>query len=138
MRIEDYDGVMDLLASVGGVALREADSQASTAAYLLRNPDLSVVAERDSVIVGCAMCGHDGRRGYLQHVAVHPRLGTIGLGTELVRECLARLAAQGIHKVHVFALLDNDAGICYWRRAGWRLRNDIAVFSWSPAGRPNV
>jgi len=81
MTIEDYDSVIGLLTATSGVRLREADSREATARYLERNPGLSFVALVDGVIAGCVMCGHDGRRGYLQHLAVSPRFRERGIGS---------------------------------------------------------
>ena len=63
MTMENYEGVIGLLTVTSGVRLRDADSREATARYLERNPGLSFVAFIDGVIVGCVMCGHDGRRG---------------------------------------------------------------------------
>jgi ribosomal protein S18 acetylase RimI-like enzyme len=98
MTIEDYVAVTELLTSTSGVRLRDADSGVATARYLARNPGLSFVAVVDEAIVGCVMCGHDGRRGYLQHLAVSPNYRRRGIGSALVDECLTHLATLGIVK----------------------------------------
>ena len=67
----DYDAVSGLLRATEGVVLRAADSRAATARYLERNPGLSFVCCDAGGVVGCVFAGHDGRRGYLQHLAVH-------------------------------------------------------------------
>jgi len=60
----DYDEVTALMRRTPGVSLRNADSRKATARYLERNPDLSFLAVDAGKIIGCAMCGHDGRRGW--------------------------------------------------------------------------
>ena len=69
MTIDDYNVVMSLLRTTSGVRLRDADSREAIMRYLQRNPGLSFVAFVDEHLAGCVMCGHDGRRGYLQHLA---------------------------------------------------------------------
>ncbi|MGH8017201.1 MAG: GNAT family N-acetyltransferase [Opitutaceae bacterium] len=59
--------------------------------YLRRNPGLSFVAEVDGQIVGYAMAGDDGRRGYLQHVAVDVAYRRRGIAQTLISRCLAAL-----------------------------------------------
>ena len=49
--------------------VREADSCEAIGRYLARNPGLSSAAWDEDQLVGFAMCGHDGRRGYFQHVS---------------------------------------------------------------------
>src|SRR5277367_863271 len=118
MTIEDYDSVIGLLTATSGVRLREADSCEATARYLERNPGLSFVALVDGVIAGCVMCGNDGRRGYLQHLAVSPRFRKRGIGSALVEACLARLESMGILKTHIDVLAGNQPAQEFWRRRG--------------------
>src|SRR5271156_4872141 len=96
MTIGDYDAVIGLLTATSGVRLRDADSREATARYLEHNPGLSFVAFVDEQLAGCVMCGHDGRRGYLQHLAVHESFRRRGIGSALVKACLAKLATLGI------------------------------------------
>lgn len=68
----DYDAVLSLMQGTPGISLRDADSRSATERYLARNPGLSFVAEAAGRLIACVMCGHDGRRGYLQHALVLP------------------------------------------------------------------
>lgn len=96
MTIDDYDDVIALMKRTPGITLREADSRESTASYLLKNPALSFIAIIDGITVGCVMSGHDGRRGYLQHLVVLPEHQRKGLANGLVERCLAALENLGI------------------------------------------
>ena len=96
MSIDDYDAVVDLMKQTPGVSFRDADSRESTSRYLQRNPDLSFVCEIDSQIAGCIMSGHDGRRGYLQHLIVLPAHRRKGIAKALVESCLTKLESLGI------------------------------------------
>ena len=121
-----------------GISLRDADSRESTERYLLRNPGLSFVAEDDSRICACVMSGHDGRRGYLQHLLVLPEYRRQGIGQTLVARCLAGLEALGIHKCHIDVLKTNPAAAIYWANQGWQLRGDIDRFSFTRPGNENA
>ncbi|HEY8330643.1 MAG TPA: GNAT family N-acetyltransferase, partial [Pseudomonas sp.] len=106
------------------------DAYVPFCAYLARNPGLSLLAEEEGAIVGCLLAGHDGRRGYLQHLLVDPRCRQRGIATALIEAVLARLATQGIAKSHVFVLDAAPQALTFWRsRAGWSEREDIRVFS---------
>jgi len=129
MSIRDYDEVLGLLESIEGVRLRSADSQEGIARYLERNPGCSFVAEAEGEVVGCIMSGHDGRRGYLQHLAVAPSYRRRGLGRELVTRSLLKLVEQGISKAHIDVLTSNVAGTAFWVSQGWQRREDIHRFS---------
>lgn len=129
MTIHDYDAVIGLLNATSGVRLREADSHEATARYLERNPGLSFVAIVDGDIAGCVMCGHDGRRGYLQHLAVSQKQRRLGIGSALVEACLTKLESLGILKTHIDVLVENQQAHDFWRHRGWQKRDDIFRFS---------
>ena len=63
MSMKDYIAVRDLWETCEGVGLSDADQPEPLSAYLVRNPEMSFVAQKDDAIVGAALCGHDGRRG---------------------------------------------------------------------------
>jgi putative acetyltransferase len=126
--LTDYDTVLALWRSCEGIGLSESDTREAIAAYLVRNPGLSLVAtEADGVIVGAVLGGHDGRRGYLHHLAVVPAHRGQGLGRRLVEESLARLRQLGIEKCNIFLYADNAAGRAFWLREGWSSREDLVV-----------
>lgn len=129
MAIEDYDDVMRLLTVTSGVRLRDADSREATARYLERNPGLSFVALVDGAIAGCVMCGHDGRRGYLQHLAVSSHCRRRGMGSALVEASLTKLQSLGILKTHIDVLAENQQAHDFWGRRGWLRREDIFRYS---------
>jgi len=138
MTIEHYDAVLNLMRQTPGVAVREADSSEATQRYLLRNPGLSFVAQHDGKIIGCAMCGHDGRRGYLQHVAVDPAFRGQGIAHALVTRCLDGLEAIGILKSHIDVFRINVIGNTYWTRRGWKRRTDIYRYSYIRSDNENA
>ena len=138
MGIEDYDAVTELMRRTPGVSFRDADSRESTRRYLERNPGLSFVAEAGGRTVGCIMSGHDGRRGYLQHLVVLPEHRRQGIANALVEHCLAALAVLGIVKSHVDVFRTNDLAHAFWIGQGWKLRTDIDRFSFIRGGSENA
>ena len=128
MIAEDYGEVVVLWRGTEGVGLDEGtDTKEGVAAYLLRNPDLSFVARRDGKVVGAVLCGHDGRRGYLHHLAVAAAHRHRGLGRALVEACLAKLGHIGIRKCNIFLFSNNEAGEEFWKHVGWQERADLKV-----------
>ncbi|WP_082045842.1 MULTISPECIES: GNAT family N-acetyltransferase [Pseudomonas] len=138
MTIADHEALMHLMKHTPGVSLRDADSLEATARYLLRNPGLSFVAEHGAVICGCVMCGHDGRRGYLQHLLVIPEYRHRGIASRLVESCILGLESLGIRKCHLDVLKDNEAAAGYWVSQGWQLRRDIDRYSFTRPGDENA
>jgi len=138
MTIVDYDSVISLMKKTLGVTFRDADSRDSTARYLERNPGLSFVAEVDEKIVGCVMAGHDGRRGYLQHLVVLPSYRRKGIANLLVNRCLTELEKLGILKCHIDVIKTNSLATIFWESQGWKLRTDIHRYSFIQRGGENV
>jgi ribosomal protein S18 acetylase RimI-like enzyme len=125
----DYDAVVTLWRRADGVVLRAADDRAPLLAYLDRNAGLSFVAEKNGRIVGAVLCGTDGRRGYLQHLAVVDTHRRHGVGRQLAEHCVDALARQGIDKCHLMVLVTNAAAKAFWTRIGWIARTDIQLMS---------
>ena len=127
--ISDYDEVYTLWKATPGVGLSSADSREAIAAYLEYNPGLSFVARDGDHLVGAVLCGTDGRRGYLHHLAVDPDFRRQGAGQALVEHCLAGLKELDIEKCHLFVMESNIAGREFWQHIGWRLRSDLLILS---------
>jgi putative acetyltransferase len=123
MGIGDYDEVVAFWRGQEGIGLNESDEREPVRKFLERNAGLSLVARREGKIVAAALCGHDGRRGYLHHVAVLPELRRKGLGKEIVERCVAKLRAEGIVKCNVFLFDDNVEGMKFWEAMGYRAVN---------------
>lgn len=138
MTIGDYDAVIGLMRQTPGVSLRDADSREATERYLDRNPGLSFVCEDRGRIVGCVMCGHDGRRGYLQHLLVLQDWRRQGIAGALVEHCLLELERLGILKCHIDVFKTNTQAAGFWTRRGWALRTDIDRYSFIRSGSPDA
>jgi putative acetyltransferase len=126
-RIEDFDAVIALWRRTEGVGLNESDTRRAIPAFLRRNPRLSFVAEQGGRIIGAVLCGHDGRRGYLHHLAVSKRHRRRGIGRRLVNACLAKLRKAGIQKCNIFIFANNAAGMKFWAHTGWSLRTELRL-----------
>jgi ribosomal protein S18 acetylase RimI-like enzyme len=120
MRIADYPQVKILWERSEGVGLGESDTLEGVAAFLLRNPGLSVVAESlAGEIVGAVLCGHDGRRGYLHHLAVAAAYRKRGIARRLVEQCFSSLARAKIPKCNIFVFREIAEAVAFWTHTGW-------------------
>lgn len=127
--IESYEDVLALWKRCEGVGLSDADSPQSIHTYLDRNPGTSFLAKVDNNIVGAILGGHDGRRGYIHHLAVDTAWRRQGIARQLVETCIHALKRAGIQKIHIFIFSDNADGIAFWKSVGWTHRADISVIS---------
>ncbi len=117
--ISDYDGALQVWQRVEGLEIAEGDDREGVAQFLARNSGLSRVAVDESAIVGVALCGHDGRRGHIYHLAVDPAYQGRGLGKRLLDECLDGLRRAGIQRVIILVADDNQRGAEFWKHHGW-------------------
>jgi len=128
--IESYEEVFAIWREAEGVGLHDdCDSRQGIQSYLERNPGLSFIAVAGGAVVGAVLCGHDGRRGYVHHLAVHPDWRRRGVGRKLVDRCLEALRVEGITKCHIFVFRGNVDAMAFWKSAGWTPRSDIGVVS---------
>ena len=118
-RIGDYAAAVELWHRVEGVEVAEGDSAEDIAQFLLRNPDLSRVAEAGGKVVGAVLCGHDGHRGYIYHLAVDPGFQQRGLARRLIDECLEGLRRAQLRRALILVSADNPGGQAFWQRCGW-------------------
>jgi ribosomal protein S18 acetylase RimI-like enzyme len=130
----DYAAARSLWEATPGVGLSKDDGPASIESFLSRNPSLSFVAQDGTSIVATALCGHDGRRGFIYHLAVAETHRRTGLGTQLLRRSLAALHSQGINKCHLMVFGNNETGLKFWRGVAAQERVDLVLFSMATTG----
>ena len=125
MSIADYQQCYDLWIKCGNGLNDKDDSPEGIDKYLKRNPTTSFVATCDGKVVGVILCGHDGRRGIIQHACVSPDYRRLGIGNRLVELALEALKEEGINKVLLVAFKKNEGGNAFWEAQGFTLREDL-------------
>lgn len=126
MKTEDYEAAFALWSNCGGVGLRSLDdSREGILRFLQRNPGLSMVAVEQEDLVGVLLCGHDGRRGTIYHVAVRPQVRRKGIGRALVSAAIDAFRTEQIHKVALVVYSSNEAGNLFWEALGFADRADL-------------
>ena len=129
MTILDYEQVYDLWDKTEGIGLSDADSKENIAQFLDCNPGTSFVANDKDLLVGAVLCGNDGRRGFIHHLAVRDSHQKRGIGSQLIDRCLVKLADFNIHKCHLFVYRDNQLANDFWERTGWEHRGELNLMS---------
>ncbi len=119
LEVQDLPAALELWRRAEGVEIAEGDSPEALARYLARNPGISQAAFVGDSLVGAVLAGHDGRRGFLYHLAVEPRFQNIGVGRALVERAVTLLEAQGLRRALILVAHNNDSGADFWSRRGW-------------------
>ena len=125
MNIDDYQQAYDLWILCGNGLNNKDDSKEGIERYLKRNPTTSFVAICGEKVIGVILCGHDGRRGIIQHACVSPDYRRSGVGARLVELALEALKAEQITKVLLVAFKKNEGGNKFWESQGFTLREDL-------------
>ena len=132
--IEDYDKIFALWNSTEQTkrALNPVDdSREGIARYLKRNPTTCFLAlSKDGSgdapeVVGVILTGHDGRRGIIHHMCVHPSFRRQGIARMLVQKAEEALKKEGINKIFGLVFKDNDAANAFWENQGYTLRTNL-------------
>ncbi len=129
MAVEDFAAVRKLWLDSEGILIADSDSQEGLSRFLERNPGLSFVARDGDEIIGAVLCGHDGRRGYIDQLAVRESHRRQGIGRSLVSRCVYNLMRIGIRKWHLFVFEDNPDAIAFWSKLGWAKRVELITMS---------
>lgn len=125
----DTDAALQLWQRTEGIGLSDADRPDRLCEFLSRNPGLSRVAVSGGNLIGTILCGTDGRRGYIHHLAVAAESRRNGVGRALLADALSALQRIDIRKCHAFVFQSNPFGEIFWERSGWQRRDDLKVYS---------
>ena len=116
----DIKLALNLWSGIEGLGLTESDDEESVASFLQRNSGFSAIAStRDAEVIGAVLCGHNGRAGFLYHLAVAHCHRHCGIGTRLVEFCFDRLAEARIPRCNIFVYTANESGNEFWLKRGW-------------------
>lgn len=95
------------------------DPQSDIATYLASGQDLFFVAEDAPGVVGTAMAGFDGHRGWIYYLAVAAAYRRRGIGRDLVRHCESHLRARGCPKVNLMVRDGNRQAAAFYQSLGY-------------------
>ena len=127
--ISDYARMIDLWKQSDGIGLSEADTEENIERFLKRNPGLSFVCVSGDNLLGTVLCGHDGRRGYIYHLAVETGSKRKHIGGDLMARALAQLRQMGILRCHLFLYDTNEDAKAFYERTGWMRRKNLLIYS---------
>jgi len=134
---EDYDDIVSTWEA-SGLSYRPngRDSRESISGELAGGHSVFLVAEERGKIVAVAFGTHDGRKGWINRLAVRPELRRQGIARQLVKELEQRFEARGIHIVTCLIEGWNEASQAFFAEIGYIRHEDIVYFS--KRGFPDV
>lgn len=89
--------------------------------------ELFYVATVDSRIVGTAMAGFDGHRGWVYYVAVDPQSRRRGIGSALMAQVERGLRQVGCSKLNLQVRMSNKKTVAFYRSLGYVVEERISM-----------
>ena len=130
LTINDYDQIIRLWSRAGlPFKPKGRDSKQAIKAQMRLNPEFFLGAFDDSRLVGVVVASFDGRKGWLNRLAVDSIYQRRGIGKALIAEAEKIL---GRHGVQVFAALIYDSNVAsksLFGKSGYVEYRDVVYFS---------
>ncbi|MGD0146001.1 MAG: GNAT family acetyltransferase [Nitrososphaerales archaeon] len=122
--MKDFAAVSQLWRR-SGFETRPGDSKEELKRKLERDPDLFLVAEEGSKIVGSVIGAWDGRRGWVYHLAVDPRFRRKRIASKMLLELERRMIERGIPKVNAQVFDWNTPSLNLFESLGYEKQSDL-------------
>ncbi len=120
MEPHEYPAVMQLWAEAGlPVKPQGRDAPERVEAERRSGRAIFLVAESEGRLVGVVIGTHDGRKGWINRLAVAPAYRRRGIASRLVRELEERLAALGLEVVAALIESTNTASLAFFTALGY-------------------
>ncbi len=120
----DLDGTVTLWESCDLVRPWN-DSRRDIERKLAHDPEHLLVLVDGGTVVGSAMVGYDGHRGWINYLAVHPDHRGRGCGRHLMDAAEAILRGMGCAKINLQVRTSNRRAVEFYRHLGFA--EDAAV-----------
>ncbi len=129
--IEEYDAIMALWREAGLTSLRPRgrDSRDAMAAQLATGVQTVLGLKVAGHLIGVVVASHDGRKGWINRLAVDAVHRRHGHGRALIAAAEERLRSDGIRVIAALIEEENEASIALFRETGYEPGRDILYLS---------
>ena len=120
LRVDHHDDAVGLWRTAG--LTRPWNDPYADLARALASPSSTVLAAQDeaSRLLGTAMVGYDGHRGWVYYLAVRPESQRSGLGRALMQASEAWLRDRSVPKVNLMVRTTNSAVIAFYEALDYK------------------
>ena len=94
---------------------------------LALQPELFLVGVVDEQIIGTAMGGYDGHRGWIYYLAIDPAFQNLGYGSLLVEKVEQRLANMGCPKINLMVRRTNNEVLRFYEQLGYQVDEVVGL-----------
>ncbi|MCX8160099.1 MAG: GNAT family N-acetyltransferase [Candidatus Saccharicenans sp.] len=128
--LDDYERVLQLWRQCNLPLKPEGRDSLEEIRRQLELPQvIFLVAEKEGQVVGTVLATHDGRKGWINRLAVDPAFRGQGLGQLLVRAAERELEAAGLLMFAALIEEDNLPSLRLFEKLGYTVHPDIKYFT---------
>jgi ribosomal protein S18 acetylase RimI-like enzyme len=130
LTFEHYDRIIELWKKAGLSHRPEGrDSAENMKLEFKNNPDLLLGAFDDNDLIGVIIGSDDGRRGWINRLAVHPDFQSQGIAKDLVKALESALRKRGRRILCTLVDVPNDPSFGLFENMGYVKHDDIIYLS---------
>ena len=129
-RMSDYDRVIGLWQQ-GHLPLKPKgrDSREEIERQIQLSNVIFLVAESAGKVIGTVLATHDGRKGWINRLAIDPAFREQGLGQKLIQEAEEELEKDGIMMFAALIEVNNLPSINLFGKLGYEYHPEIKYFT---------
>jgi ribosomal protein S18 acetylase RimI-like enzyme len=105
------------------------DSREAIQRQVEENPDFFLGAFLEDELVGCVIASFDGRKGWINRVAVSPEQRKNKIATRLIRAAEKALKKRGAEVIGVLIYKTNEPSLRLFQKIGYSAAEDILYLS---------
>ena len=126
----DYDALVDLWKQAGlEYRPNGRDSKLSIVVQMSLDPELFLGAFQNGRLIGSVIATFDGRRGWVNRLAIVPEERRKGVAKALIARAEKLLRQRGAMIIGAHVERENTASLQFFESCGYNLRGDIVYVS---------
>ena len=130
MTPDDYDRLLELWEKCGlPFRPRGRDSREAIAKEMVRAETAFIGLFDNGKLIGFVLATSDGRKGWLNRLAVDPEYQRRGLSSRLIEAAEKFLKGLGLKVIAALIEGDNQPSFAAFRKAGYTSHHDILYYS---------
>lgn len=127
LTIDDYERLVALWDAADlPYRPRGRDRRDRVAREMVDSRSAFLAAEENGQLLGAVLATHDGRKGWINRLAVVPEARSRGVAAALVAAAEEQLAAQGLLVIACLIGMDNTASLALFETQGYARESQIA------------
>ena len=130
MREADLDEMIAIW-NAAGLRLSPSDTPAGMRRHVALSGRYAIVlCTADGTIIGTLLGSYDGRRGWVNHLAVLPKYQHRGYAVRLIESLMKRLRAVGCEKINLLVIESNRTVVTLYEKVGFATDSNLFMARW--------